>query len=126
MSAPGPDILLVEDDAAIRESLAECLELEGHPVRAVADGRAALAWLEEGNRPRVVLLDLVMPVMSGEELVKELRAFPGTRDLPLVLMTGASPAEVGRSQVDALVMKPFELGELLGVVRRLLGSSAER
>ena len=121
MSVPAPDILLVEDDAAIRESLAECLELEGHPVRAVADGPSALAWLEQGNRPRVVLLDLVMPVMSGDELVKVLRAVPGTRDIPLVLMTGASPGEMARAQVDALVTKPFELGELLAVVRRLLG-----
>ncbi len=122
MSAP--DILLVEDDAAIRESLAECLELEGYPVRAVGDGPAALAWLREGNRPRLVLLDLVMPLMSGAELVKELRAVPGTRDIPLVLMTGASVAEVGHAQVDALVSKPFELGELLGVVTRLLQTAA--
>jgi CheY-like chemotaxis protein len=121
VSAPSPDVLLVEDDAAIRESLAECLELEGHPVRAVADGPSALAWLEEGNRPRMVLLDLIMPVMSGEELVKVLRAVPATRDIPLVLMTGASPGEAGRAQVDALVTKPFELGELLAVVRRVLG-----
>ena len=119
---PGPDVLLVEDDAAIRESLAECLELEGHPVWAVADGLAALAWLGEGNRPRVVVLDLVMPMMNGDELVRELRAAPGTRDLPLVMMTGASPGEVEGSQVDALVIKPFELAELLRVVRRLLGS----
>ncbi len=122
MSAP--DILLVEDDAAIRESLAECLELEGYPVRAVGDGPAALAWLREGNRPRLVLLDLVMPLMSGAELVKELRAVPGTRDIPLVLMTGASVAEVGHAEVDALVSKPFELGELLGVVTRLLQTAA--
>ncbi len=121
MTPRDAEILLVEDDAAIRESLAECLELEGHPVRAVPDGPSALAWVREGNRPRVILLDLVMPVMSGDELVKELRAVPGTRDIPLVLMTGASPGEVGRAQVDALVTKPFDLGELLGVVRRLLG-----
>jgi CheY-like chemotaxis protein len=126
MSVLAPEILLVEDDAAIRESLAECLELEGHAVRAVADGPAALAWLREGNRPRVVLLDLVMPLMSGEELVKELRAVPGTRDIPLVLMTGASPGEGARAEVDALVAKPFDLGELLGVVRGFLHRSGAR
>jgi CheY-like chemotaxis protein len=122
VSARTPDILLVEDDAAIRESLAECLELEGHAVRATSSGPEALAWLREGNRPRVVLLDLIMPVMSGEDLVKELRAGPATRDLPLVLMTGASPGQVPLSEVDALVTKPFELGNLLEVVRRVMGA----
>lgn len=121
MSARVPEILLVEDDAAIRESLAECLELEGHAVHAASNGPEALAWLREGNRPRVVLLDLVMPVMSGEELAVQLRAAPATRGIPVVLMTGASPGEVGNAQVDALVVKPFELPDLLKVVRRFLG-----
>ena len=76
MSTSAPDILVVEDDAAIRESLVECLELAGHVVRAAADGREALAWLREGNRPRVVVLDLVMPRMNGAELVNEIRAAP--------------------------------------------------
>lgn len=119
-----PLILLVEDDAAIRESLAECLDLAGHTVRAAAGGQEALAWLREGNRPRVVLLDLLMPGMGGEEVVEELRAAPATRDLPVVLMTAASPGEVGRARVDALVAKPFELADLLAVVRRFLDRPA--
>jgi len=120
VSALRPDILLVEDDLAIRESLAECLELEGHAVRAASGGPEALAWLQEGNRPRMVLLDLVMPMMSGEQLVEQLRAAPDTRNIPLVLMTGASPGEAVAAQVDALVVKPFDLSDLLEVVRRFL------
>ncbi len=123
MSARPPEILLVEDDAAIRESLAECLELEGHAVRTATDGPEALAWLREGNRPRVVLLDLVMPIMSGAEVVQQLRAAPATRDIPVVLMTGASPGEAGDAQVDALVVKPFELADLLAVVRKFLDAT---
>ncbi len=124
MTPRHPEILLVEDDAAIRESLAECLELEGHAVRAATNGPEALAWLREGNHPRVVLLDLVMPIMSGAEVVQQLRAAPATRDIPVVLMTGASPAEARNAQVDALVVKPFELADLLAVVRRFLDAPA--
>lgn len=123
MSAPAPAILLVEDDVAIRESLTECLELAGHAVRATAGGPEALAWLREGNRPRVVLLDLIMPGMGGDEVVEELRAEPATRDLPVVLMTAASPDEV-RSRVDALLAKPFELADLLAVVEKFLDGPA--
>jgi CheY-like chemotaxis protein len=121
VSAGSSDILLVEDDVAIRESLAECLELEGHTVRAAADGPEALAWLRNGNRPGIVLLDLVMPVMTGDELVTALRAAPATREIPVVLMTGASPSQGQLPHVDAVVVKPFELGDLLDVIERLLG-----
>jgi two-component system chemotaxis response regulator CheY len=121
MSARAPEILVVEDDPAIRESLVECLELEGHTVRAAADGPEALAWLREGNRPRVVLLDLVMPAMSGEELVNEIRSAPATRDLPLVIMTGASPGQGRLPRVDALVKKPFEMDDLLRAMGPFLG-----
>jgi CheY-like chemotaxis protein len=116
VSAAALEILLVEDDVAIRESLAECLAMEGHTVRTAAHGVEALAWLAEGNRPRVVVLDLVMPRMGGEEFLKQLRAMPATRDLPVVLMTGASPSEGRALAADALLVKPFELSDLLSAI----------
>jgi CheY-like chemotaxis protein len=114
------DILLVEDDAAIRESLAECLALEGHTVRAAAEGAEALGWLAAGNRPRVVVVDLVMPGMSGEEFLDRLRAAPGPQRVPVVLMTAVSPGKVALPSADAMLHKPFELDEFLGVVARFL------
>jgi two-component system, chemotaxis family, chemotaxis protein CheY len=116
----GPQILLLEDDAAIREGLVECLELEGYSVQAVVDGAEALAWLEGGHRPRLVVLDLVMPRMSGEEFLREVRADGALRQLPVVLMTAASPGNVALPACDALLVKPFELDELLQVIRRFL------
>lgn len=118
MSAPRAEILVVEDDASIRESLAECLELEGHVVRSVANGPEALAWLGAGNLPRVIVLDLVMPLMSGEEVLERIRAAPATRALPVVLMTAAS--SIRAPQADGLVAKPFELAQLLEAVRPFL------
>ena len=113
-------ILLVEDDTAIRESLAECLALEGYAVQAFGDGAAALDWLRGGGRPRLVVLDLVLPRMSGEDFLRALRADGALASLPTVLMTAASPRS-GLPAVDALLVKPFELGEFLDAVRRFAG-----
>jgi CheY-like chemotaxis protein len=115
-----PDILLLEDDLAILEGLVECLELEGHRVHAASDGAEALVWLAAGNQPRLVVLDLVMPRMGGEEFLRELRARPGAR-VPVVLMTAASLGSLALPEVDAFLAKPFELDEFLTVVRRFLG-----
>jgi CheY-like chemotaxis protein len=119
VSAPGPLLLLVEDDTAIRESLVEVLELEGYRVQAFGDGVAALAWLSTGERPAMAAVDLVMPRLSGEELLRELRARPSLRDLPVVLMTAVTP-DKGLPAADALLVKPFELAELLATVQRLV------
>jgi len=115
-----PEILLVEDDDAVRSSLAECLELEGWVVQMAADGAEALAWLREGHLPRVVILDLVMPRMNGEDLMREIRGDSGTRDLPVVLMTGAAPAGDRLPPANALLVKPFSLSDLLEAIRRFL------
>jgi CheY-like chemotaxis protein len=113
-------ILLVEDDSAIRESVAECLQSEGHAVHAARNGAEALAWLREGNRPTLVVLDLVMPVMDGARFLQALRSEPALRDLPAVLMTAAmaSPANP-LPLATAYLEKPFELAALLEVVERL-------
>jgi two-component system, chemotaxis family, chemotaxis protein CheY len=123
MSAPS--ILLVEDDEAIRESLVDCLELEGYTIHPTANGAAGLAWLRAGNRPQLVVVDLLMPIMGGEEFLQELRGAPATRELPVVLMTAVSPS--GRAPLpaaDALLEKPFDLDDLLGAVRRFVSPPA--
>jgi CheY-like chemotaxis protein len=111
-------ILLVEDDTAIRESLSECLELEGLGVRAFADGAAALAWLTSGGRAQVAVVDLVMPRLSGEDFLRALRGDPALRALPVVLMTAASGGKDGLPAADVLLSKPFELADFLAAVRR--------
>jgi CheY-like chemotaxis protein len=116
-------VLLVEDDPAIRESLAECLSLEGLSVHEAADGVEALEWLAGGNRPGVVVLDLVMPRMGGAELLEHLRASPATCGLKVVLTSAAAPERGGHPQADAEVAKPFEFPELLAALRRLLAGA---
>jgi CheY-like chemotaxis protein len=118
-------ILLVEDDTGIRDSVVECLELEGYEVSAVPNGSAALDWLHRELPPDVLLVDLVMPVMSGGELLARVRADPRLASVPAVLMTAAIPtAQSPMPQADAVLPKPFELDALLDVVARLSGPGA--
>jgi CheY-like chemotaxis protein len=117
--APGR-ILVVDDEPAIRESVAECLEAEGYPVQAIGRAADALEWLRR-EPAALVLVDLVMPGMNGAELVERIRADtdPALRAVPVVLMTAAIPGATEREvPADGILRKPFELGELLATVSR--------
>jgi two-component system chemotaxis response regulator CheY len=113
-------ILVIDDEPAIRESVADILESEGYPVRALA--RAADALESMRREPTaLVLVDLVMPGMNGAELVEQLRADadPAIREVPVVLMTAALPGAAERAvPANGILRKPFELGELLATVSR--------
>jgi CheY-like chemotaxis protein len=118
--AAASQILLVEDDSAIRESVAECLQAEGHAVQTARNGAEGLSWLRAGNRPALVVLDLVMPVMDGAEFLVAVRTDPSWRDLPVVLMTAAMPSVANPlPAATAYLEKPFELADLLDTVARL-------
>ncbi|HEX9399196.1 MAG TPA: response regulator [Anaeromyxobacter sp.] len=118
-------ILLVEDDPAIRDTVAECLEAEGYAVTAFGHGAEALDWLRTADRPDLVVLDLVMPVMNGAELIARLRAEPRLRDLKVVLMTAATSTPSHPSPAaDTILTKPFDLDQLLEAVSRHVGLAA--
>jgi len=113
-------ILLVEDDPAIRESLAECLAMEGYAVEAAGNGVEALRRLGAPPRPDLVLADMVMPVMGGLELLRRIRAEQALAGLPVVMMTAAlPPGEAGAPGADGHLAKPFEIEDLFTVVGRL-------
>jgi CheY-like chemotaxis protein len=110
-------VLLVDDNDALRENLAECLEAEGHQVTAACDGNDAMGLLTHQARPDVVVLDLVMPGLDGCEVAAAVRRSPTLRDLRVVLMTGhASDAVSACKDIDAVLEKPFGLGELLAAL----------
>ena len=118
-------VLLVDDEHAIVDALSGILEDEGYRVLTAAHGREALARLEE-TRPDVLVLDVMMPIMGGRELLQQLRTSDEWRTLP-VLMMSAVPREVlerqegSRLACDAFVEKPFDLHQLLATVDRLAG-----
>jgi two-component system chemotaxis response regulator CheY len=112
-------ILVVEDDAGIRETLVECLASEGYAVETASNGAEGLERVRRG-RFDVVVLDLVMPIVNGAEFLEATGRDPGLREVPVLLMTAAMPSPRGSfPRAAAYLAKPFELGELLDTVERL-------
>ncbi len=113
-------ILVVDDNDALRENLAEALEGEGYEVAVAGDGARALERLATEPRPGVVLVDLLMPGMDGRELVQRIRGDPRLDGVRLVLTTGHPSARLRAGvPVDAVLPKPFGVRELLETLRRV-------
>src|SRR5712671_1122475 len=94
-----PSVLLVEDDAEVRSSVAEILELEGFAVETAVHGQQALDKLRSGACPNVMLLDLMMPVMNGLELLEHPRAAGAVARGHLIRSRVASRNSVSRVRV---------------------------
>ena len=112
-------ILLVEDDFDVREALVETLRELGHSVDCAADGEQALAYLRGGRRPGLILLDLMMPRMSGWELLEHLGRDRALASIP-VCVVSASGASLP-SGAQTMLSKPFDIQRLLDVVARHAG-----
>jgi len=115
-------IVVADDDADIRDLVVFRLQQSGHQVRAFGDGLAAVeACLEE--QPDLVVLDVMMPKLTGLEACRALRTDPATEHLPVVLLTAAQAEdiELGREAgADAYLAKPFSPPELDARVSELL------
>jgi CheY-like chemotaxis protein len=124
MTAPARDveILLVEDEPDLRADLAYLLKDEGYRVRTAADGADALALLEGGARPAVILLDLMMPVMDGWETRARLRTTPGLANIPVVILSGVAndEEEIAALAVATYVTKPISVRQLCVIIERTL------
>jgi len=117
-------ILIVDDEADLAETLAFNLERENYRTKTAHDGRAALSAASASPHPDLILLDLMLPDMSGTEICKKLRAQPATRDIPVIMLT-ARGEEVDRVLglelgADDYVVKPFSVRELLLRIRAVL------
>jgi CheY-like chemotaxis protein len=115
---PPLTILVVEDHADLREMLVVLLEGEGFSVKTAINGADALTCLAE-SRPSLILLDLMMPVMTGDEFRQRQLADPRYRDVPVICMTAAHDgrARAERIRADAYFQKPLDYEQLLTVVR---------
>jgi CheY-like chemotaxis protein len=110
-------ILVVEDDEVIRESVEFLLTDEGYPVVLASNGEDALECAER-CRPRLILLDMKMPVMDGWAFVAAYRQRPGPH-APIIVMTAARDSQSWAAEIgaDAYIAKPFDVNRLLDLVR---------
>ena len=118
-------ILVVDDDPVILQLLQVNFEMEGFTVITAADGQQGVDRTR-ADRPDIVVSDVMMPRMSGIELVAELKADPDTSTIPILLLTAkAQQADIGAGMdagADDYVTKPFEPLDLVDRVNRLLSS----
>lgn len=124
-TAPGREdvVLIVEDDVDLRETLQEAIEDSGVQARTAANGRLAVDLLQAGLRPCLIVLDLMMPVMSGWEFLAWLRAQgPDLNQIPVLIVSAAASDKVEVAKAThppvATIQKPVGLPELVSAVER--------
>ncbi len=121
-ASPRPCVLIIDDDAELRESAADGLCDAGYDPLVAVNGREALALLHGPRRPRLILLDLMMPVMNGWEFREALGRAP---NIPILVMTASRTLALHPIEADAVLLKPFGLGQLVGQVHDLVGAQEE-
>ncbi|MDP2341742.1 MAG: response regulator [Deltaproteobacteria bacterium] len=116
-------VLVIEDDEDIVDNVRAVLEGEGYQVLSAANGRLGLDTLASKQLPAVILLDLMMPVMTGFEFRDAQQADPRIAGVPVVLMTadGHLSEKTARLGAAAALAKPFDIVSLLSVVARFAG-----
>lgn len=122
------DILIAEDEPSILESLDFILKRAGWSIESVTDGDAVLAALKRA-RPRVVVLDVMLPKRSGFEVLKHIRADAATHDLPVLILTAKGQVQDRRTAeelgANSFVTKPYANADVVSAVRHLLGEGRD-
>jgi two-component system, OmpR family, phosphate regulon response regulator PhoB len=124
--AAKPTILVVEDEAPLLTLLRYNLERQGFRVEEAADGQEALLRVAEA-RPDLILLDWMLPALSGLEVCRQIRRRPATRDLPIIMVTARTEDQDAVRALDIgaddYITKPFAMEGLLARIRALLRRS---
>ncbi len=119
---PGKTILIVEDDEGLRKMLKTSLLLEGYDVKEAGDGFEALASIDR-EPPDLVVLDLMLPSVSGVTVRQEIAAHALTREVPIVVITG-SALDTEALDVECVLRKPIHMSSFIAAVRRCLTKGA--
>ncbi len=109
-------ILVVDDEPNIVQTLQDRLEMNEYEVFTAGNGREGLKRFED-ERPHVILLDVIMPIMDGHEMLEVLRKQPGGQNVSVIMLTARSQSQdIARANacgIDDYIVKPFDLSELL-------------
>lgn len=115
----GP-ILIVDDEFGIVEALVDFLQDEGYRTAIALNGRQALEKMAE-ERPVLVLLDYMLPVMNGPAVLEAMKADSGLKDVPVVMMSASPPKSWRHLPAAEFLPKPFGLAQLIGIIQRHVG-----
>src|SRR5579862_1066400 len=118
--ASGRSLLVVEDDADIREALDGLLSMEGFRVSGCSNGREALDWLRNSPKPDLILLDLMMPVMDGWQFRVAQKEDPELAHIPVLALSADSTAKAAAIDAEAYLKKPVDYDTLVDTIDRLL------
>jgi len=118
-------ILVVDDEASLRELVSAILEQEGYDVTTAEDGEECFRKLKN-MKPDLVLLDMMMPGMSGREVCEKIRKDPKTKDLKVAFLTVAKFSESGKGVLSDMkvldyITKPFDNDDLIKRVKKIIG-----
>ncbi len=110
-------VLIIEDDADLREMMAQLLNIEGFHAATAANGRDALEYLRRSAPPDLILLDLMMPVMDGWEFRRVQQHDPDLANVPVVILSALDRSRAGDLEPAAFLKKPLDFDHLLQLVR---------
>jgi CheY-like chemotaxis protein len=123
MTSATIDILLAEDDEDLRQAMVDTLNDAGYSVEAVGNGRDALEWLEDTVAPpKLILLDLMMPVMDGWQFLSERQKTPKVASVPVIVLS-ANGTFLGEGEIVAFLRKPVAVKPLLEIIAGYCGAS---
>lgn len=118
-------VLLVEDEAALRETLEEILELNDFDVKIAESGEEALKVIETWI-PDLIVSDIMMPGITGFDLIKKVHAQPTLKDIPFIFLSALASREDQNKGIEAgakgYITKPFKSAELVALIKQLSSS----
>lgn len=116
------NILVIEDDLIIQETLRDILELEGYTTHTASNGKEALELLSQISRPCVILLDLMMPVMTGWEFIEEKKKIENFAPIPVVIVSAAGDEKIKTTlSAQDYIRKPFDMNSLSKAISKYCG-----
>jgi CheY-like chemotaxis protein len=113
--ASAVELLVVDDEDAVRRLLERVLRREGFVVAGASNGREALAMLDAGMRPKLIFADLMMPDVNGAELLARVRAVPELSGVPIYIMSGGFE---GIAAANGYIEKPIDHAVVIEIARR--------